>query len=51
MNNRHLFSQPGTEAPLRRMAAGPDREIFRPEGEEWAILALTAERSKGGTGK
>ncbi len=51
MNNRHLFSQPGTEAPLRRLPMGPDREIFRPEGEEWAILTLTAEKAKGGNRK
>ncbi len=48
MNNRHLFSQPGLEAPLRRVSIGPEREIFRPEREEWAILTLTAERAGGG---
>ena len=51
MKNRNLFSQPGAEMGRKRLSIGPDREIFRPEWEEWSILTLTAERTEGGNRK
>ena len=47
MNNRHLFTTPGTDTPYRHFSTGPDREVFRPEWNE-TILTLTAGQAKGG---
>ena len=50
MNNRHLFTTPGTDTPYRHFSTGPDREVFRPEWNG-TILMLTAEEARGGNRK
>ena len=51
MNNKHLFSQPGTEAFLDQRPMGPRKEWYCPFEGTWELTRMDMNTGKGGARK